>query len=48
MRCELSIFGMLFHGELQSYSRAHKQNTTQKGKSQKVINIIECYKEFQL
>ena len=46
MRCELSIFKLLFHGNLQSYIRAHKQNTKQERKRQKVINVIECYKDF--
>ena len=27
MHCELSLFGMLFHGVSQNYSRVHKQNT---------------------
>ena len=48
MRCELSFFGMLFHGELQNYSRAHNQNTKLETKRQEVVSIIECYKDFHL
>ena len=39
---------MLFHSELQSYGRAHKQNTKQESKREEVISIIECYKDFRL
>ena len=39
---------MLFHGELQSYSRAQKQNTKPESKRQVVIRIIEWYKDFHL
>ena len=37
-----------FHGELQSYSRAHKQNAKPERNRQDVISIIECYKDFHL
>ena len=47
MRFKLSIFGMLFHGALQSYSRTHKQNTKPESKWQEVISIFKCYKDFQ-
>ena len=43
------MFGMLFHGELQSYSSTkYKQNTKPESKWQEVIGIIECYKGFHL
>ena len=48
MHCELSIFRMLFHGKLQSYSTAHKQNTKPESNRQEVRTIIECYKDFLL
>ena len=48
MHCELSIFRMFFHGKIQSYRRAYKQNTKQESKRQEVISTIECYKDFHL
>ena len=48
MRCELSVFGMLFHGVLQNHSTVHKQNTKPESNSQEVTVIIECYKDFHL
>ena len=48
MHCELSIFRMFFHGKIQSYVRAYKQNTKPESNRQEVISTIECYKEFHL
>ena len=48
MDCELSIFRMFFHGKIQSYSRAHKQNTKPESNRQEVISTIDCYKDFHL
>ena len=48
MHCELSIFRMFFHGKIQSYSRACKQNTKPGSNRQEVISTIECYKDFHL
>ena len=48
MHCELSVFRMLFHSKIQSYSRAHKQNAKPESKKQEVISIIKCYKDFHL
>ena len=39
---------MFFHGKIQSYSRAHKQNTKPESIRQEVIKTIECYKDFHL
>ena len=50
IHCELSIFRMFFHGYMffHSYSRAYKQNTKPESNRQKVINTIECCKDFHL
>ena len=48
MHCELSIFRMFFLNKIQSYSRAHKQNTTSESNRQEVISTIEKYKDFHL
>ena len=48
MHCELSIFRMFFHGKIQSYSRAYKQNRKQESKRQEVIITIACYNDFHL
>ena len=48
MHCKLSIFRMFFHGKIQSYSRAYKQNTKPESNRQDVISTIECYKDFHL
>ena len=39
---------MFFHGKIQSYSRARKQNTKPESIRQEVIKTIECYKDFHL
>ena len=45
---KLSILGMLFHWELQSYSREHKQNAKPERNRQEAIGIIKCCKDFHL
>ena len=48
MHSGLSIFRMFFHGKIQSYGRAHKQNTKPESNRQEVIRTIECYKDSYL
>ena len=48
MHCKLSIFRMFFHGKIQTYSRAHKQNIKPESNKQEVISTIECWKDFHL
>ena len=48
MRCELPFFWILLRGELESYSRVHKQNTKPESKMQKMISITQYYKDFQI
>ena len=48
MHCELSIFRMFFHGKIQSYNRAYKQNRKPESNRQEVISTIACYKDFHL
>ena len=48
MHCELSMFRMFFHGKIQSYCRAHKQNTKPERNKQEVIGTTGCYKDFYL
>ena len=37
---------MFFHGKIQSYSTAYKQNSKPESNRQEVISTIECYKDF--
>ena len=39
---------MLFHGKLQNYSRAQKQNTKSESKWQEVRSTLKSYKNFHL
>ena len=39
---------MFFHGKIQSYSRAYKQNTKPESNRQEGISNIECYRDFHL
>ena len=48
MHYKLSIFRMFFHGKIQSYSTAHKQNTKPESNMREVMSTIKCYKDFHL
>ena len=48
MHCEFPIFRMIFHGKIQSYSRAYRQNTKPESNRQQVISTIPCYEDFHL
>ena len=39
---------MFFHGKIQSYNGAHKQNTKPESNRQEVINTIKHYNDFHL
>ena len=47
MPCELSSFRMLFYGELQSYSRARKQNTSKSDFHLKILRSEKYYRMLQ-
>ena len=37
---------MFFHGKIQSYNTAYKQNSKPESNRPEVISTIECYKDF--